>query len=315
MTYKQAVLDSVIRDIELDTSILPSSDEGSSNTHTVDHNKIEDESVQIAGSSRDIHASRDDVLNPKIKLEEGYGSFDPASVVGLKLTKNEKLFLLKLEPCQPPKEILKSRKKVHGDRERYCSQKAFYHDDQNRRKWTSFSFSTNSIYCIPCLLFSDEMIRGENKRLNQGNAFSCERFANWKNQAERIKKHENSKAHVGAKVAQVLFESGLDVANRLDKQAEASESKRKREVMKNREIMERIIDVIILLGKQGSAFRGHDEKLSLDNTVNNGNFLETLKLLAKYDEKIGTHLKKYEYEKPLLKRKKEKNVVPQKLHF
>ena len=80
----------------------------------------------------------------------------------------------------------------------------------------------------------------------------------------------------------------------MEKQQEACEDKRKRNVIRNREIVERIIDVIFLLGKQGSSIRSHNEKLSLEAAVNNGNFLETLKLLAKYDSKIYEYLLKVE---------------------
>ena len=102
--------------------------------------------------------------------------------------------------------------------------------------------------------------------------------------------------HQEAKIAQVLFQSSLNIEPLLEKQQEACEDKRKRNVIRNREIVERIIDVIFLLGKQGSSIRGHNEKLSLEAAVNNGNFLETLKLLAKYDSKIHEHLLKVESE-------------------
>ena len=56
------------------------------------------------------------------------------------------------------------------------------------------------------------------------------------------------------------------------------------------ELLERNIDVIILQEEEGSTLRGHNDKLSLEDVVSNGNFIETLKLLAKYDGKIHDHL-------------------------
>ena len=67
--------------------------------------------------------------------------------------------------------------------------------------------------------------------------------------------------------------------------------RRKAEVVSNRNIMERIVDTIMLLGKQGLAFRGHC-KLLANDVLNTGNFLEVLKFLATYDVTIRDHLAK-----------------------
>ena len=57
--------------------------------------------------------------------------------------------------------------------------------------------------------------------------------------------------------------------------------------------LRRIIDVTLYLAKQGLAFRGrHREHFGLGerDSCNNGKFLELLKLLAKYDSLLQTHL-------------------------
>lgn len=46
------------------------------------------------------------------------------------------------------------------------------------------------------------------------------------------------------------------------------------------EYIERIVAVTCFLGKQGIAFRGHDER---DESHNRGNFLECMSLLTKFD--------------------------------
>ena len=55
-----------------------------------------------------------------------------------------------------------------------------------------------------------------------------------------------------------------------------------------------MIDAATFLGKLELAFRGHRESLVNDPFVNTGNFLETLKYLANYDDVIATHLEKAE---------------------
>ena len=120
--------------------------------------------------------------NPKIVVDEVNRTFDPASLVGLKLRTEDKEQLIKMDPCQPGQSTLKLRKKKFGQRSRYCSQQVFFHDDGTRRKWISYSLSTDSLFCIPCLLFTDPLSQGELARANQGNAFTVGGFSNWRKQ-------------------------------------------------------------------------------------------------------------------------------------
>ena len=64
-------------------------------------------------------------VNPNIIVDKSNNTFDPVSLVGLKLTNEEMPFLLKMEPCQPSENILKKRCKKQGDRMRHCSQDIF----------------------------------------------------------------------------------------------------------------------------------------------------------------------------------------------
>ena len=52
------------------------------------------------------------------------------------------------------------------------------------------------------------------------------------------------------------------------------------------------MDIILLLGRQGLAYRGSEEgSHSLDNSeVNHGNFLETVLLVAEYDSLLKKHI-------------------------
>ena len=178
------------------------------------------------------------------------------------------------------------------NRNRHCSQETFYHEPGVKRKWSSYSMSMDAIFCIPCFLFTDSHSQGEKFRANQGNAFVVNGYSNWKNKGEKICKHETCDAHLNAKIAQVLFQGGWNIESLLDHQSNENEKRRLADVKINRELLERIIDVILLLGRQGLAFRGHNENLVLDTDSISGNFLEVLKMLGSYDERIGAHLRK-----------------------
>ena len=229
--------------------------------------------------------------NPSIIIDDVSGTFDPASLVGLKLNTEEKEKLIKIEPCQPSQQALKLRKKQFGERSRYCSQQVFLHDDGTKRKWISYSLSTDSLFCIPCLLFTDLLSRGELARANQGNAFTNAGFSNWKKQHSVVKNHEMSAAHTNAKVAEVLFLQEKTITSCMEQQEQDEAAWRKLKVAGNRNVMTRVVDSIILLGKQGLSFRGHRESNGSE-VLNTGNFLELLKYLSLHDVTIRDHLEK-----------------------
>ena len=122
-----------------------------------------------------------------------------------------------MKPSQPSLSILRSRKKMIGGKSRYCSQDVFHHNDGTQRKWISYSLSSDSLFCITCLLFTDALSRGEQMRPNQGNTFTCSGFSNWKKQHTIVKKLEMSTAHANAKVAEVLFLQDRSIASALER--------------------------------------------------------------------------------------------------
>ncbi|KAF2888919.1 hypothetical protein ILUMI_17254 [Ignelater luminosus] len=77
----------------------------------------------------------------------------------------------------------------------------------------------------------------------------------------------------------------IDLA--LDEQKRIDIVEHNKKVTKNREILKRFIDVVCFLGTQELAFRAHDER---KDSTNRGNYIELIKLLSLYDEKLATHL-------------------------
>lgn len=67
---------------------------------------------------------------------------------------------------------------------------------------------------------------------------------------------------------------------------------REEQVTKRRQVMERIVDVVRVIGKRGLSYRGHSESAhTLGNEeADRGNFLEILLLLAKYDPALKDHV-------------------------
>ena len=79
----------------------------------------------------------------------------------------------------------------------------------------------------------------------------------------------------------------VDAKNRVDNQLV---QQYKAEVVYVSTVLERVVAVIPFLAKRELPYRGHDEGLG---SVHNGNFLGTLKLLAKFDPFIADHIEKH----------------------
>lgn len=282
------------------------------NESEVSDGNVQDDEMEVQESGLSEEESEDTIIieqcmlprNPALVNDGENETTDPALLVGVKFSIEDKEKLCKSKPCQPPESVLSERKKKIGERNRYCSQTVFFHEDQSMRKWLSYSLSKDCLFCLPCLLFSDECLRGENLRHNQGNAFTNAGYSNWKKQYSDITKHERSESHINAKIAQVLFMQGRSIESCLEQQEKSEILRRKREVVENRSIMKRVVDTVVYLGKQGLAFRGHRESLTDGPEANKGNFLESLNYLSIYDVTIDNHLEKVRNQQALLRRRK-----------
>ena len=75
----------------------------------------------------------------------------------------------------------------------------------------------------------------------------------------------------------------------MDKAAAENVSRLEKQQECNRNILYRIIDVVLLLAKTGHPLRGHREH---SDSNNKGLFLEVTELLAKYDIILKNHFEK-----------------------
>nr|XP_047139188.1 zinc finger MYM-type protein 1-like [Hydra vulgaris] len=130
-------------------------------------------------------------------------------------------------------------------------------------------------------------------------------FNDWKNGHLVIFRHENSLAHKNNTLSFITLQSDV---GRIDTQLATQVTD---EMNYWKAVLHRVVEVIKFLGAKGLSFRGDNEQF---NKINNGNFLGTLELLAKYDPFIAQHIEKYGnrgketpsylsstiYEKPLL---------------
>ena len=147
-------------------------------------------------------------------------------------------------------------------------------------KWLTYSDQHNALFCFLCLAFS---------KPNDPSSF-IGGMTDWRHVHQRIEEHERGMAHRQCAEAYVLNCSRASVDHLL----EGRQLKGHREqVKKRRQVLERVVEVVKVLGKRGLSYRQeHNEAAyTLDiDSLDHGNFLELIILLGKYDVCLKEHL-------------------------
>lgn len=142
-------------------------------------------------------------------------------------------------------------------------------------KWLSACKSRNKLYCWPCVLFETEK-----------GVWNNDGFCDISNFHKAKARHEKCHSHLSA-ITKLKTFGRTRIDFQLSEQRRIDVLKHNAEVNSNRELMKRLIDVCCLLAKQELPFRGHNER---EDSVNQGNYIELIKLLSKYDSKLNFHL-------------------------
>lgn len=196
------------------------------------------------------------------------------------LSRDDKYRLLTTEPDPNPLSYPQSCPCPTGRLRR------FRPDWLGRYSWMHYSRFSDGAFCRACVVFTQHQVGGQN--LGQ---FVCEPFRNWTKASNRATDHAKRPYHRDAMVAMAEFIAryknpslAIDVAmnSRLSQTMEA-----------NIKVVESLLKVVILCGKQGLALRGHrDDKVDWQTaeTSNEGNFVELVRFRAENDEVLANHL-------------------------
>ncbi|XP_033997508.1 zinc finger MYM-type protein 1-like [Trematomus bernacchii] len=117
---------------------------------------------------------------------------------------------------------------------------------------------------------------------DQRDTLTTSGYTNWKRALDYFREHEKSNIH---KASIILWKSfkATHVHGDITQQLHAANVS---EIQERREYLKRIAAVTAFLGKQGIAFRGHNEAAESDNK---GNFMECMKLLENVDPFLQTY--------------------------
>jgi len=149
--------------------------------------------------------------------------------------------------------------------------------------WLEYSDASDKAFCFPCRCFKGNELNSSYSE----STFSSNGFKAWYRAIDAFKKHQSSKCHLNSAKALTDFINLKSIDCVLDKNRLEEISRKEKDRLKNREFMNRIIDIVICLGKSGRPFRGHDEK---SDSCNQGLFKELVILLTKYDVVLQDHL-------------------------
>jgi hypothetical protein len=200
---------------------------------------------------------------------------DPVNVVPI--SQVERKIRIIRGPCQPKLNMYPRTK--FGEKQR--SFNSFWYD---QFKWLEYSITADRAFCFPCRLFNNS------SGINVGHAevnYSKVGFNNWKNATSKFREHQLTKTHLNSTNSLTDFLQSKPIDIILDENNEQSRSQKEIQRLKNRQIMNRLIDITLCLGIGGRPFRGKNEK---DSSFNKGLFKDIVTLLSKYDPLLKSHL-------------------------
>lgn len=159
--------------------------------------------------------------------------------------------------------------------------RVFHRKDGSNRKWLTYCEQSHSLYCTVCLAFS---------KPSYTSAFVKGGMNTWSHVYLRIEEHEQSVTHRESADAYFLRASKADIESLLStKQMSAHQE----QVRKRRQVLERVINVVKVIGKRGLSYRAHRSEAAFnleDVASDHGNFLELILLLSKYDVCLQEHV-------------------------
>lgn len=229
---------------------------------------------QSTSTSETIVNDNDDTEIISSPLTNNTDSFkDPAEWLNNNICRN---FIAKFGYNQNADVDFTLSKRSYSDFDRCCSKSFFTKTIKNGenilRKWLVYSLSKFVLFCAPCKLFGCSTQLGDVG------------FNDWKNGHLVINRHENSLAHKNNVLSFITLQSNV---GRIDSLLATQVTD---EMNYWKSVLYRVVEVIKFLGTKGLPFRGNNEQF---NKNNNGNFLGTLELLAKFDPFIAQHIEKY----------------------
>lgn len=144
-------------------------------------------------------------------------------------------------------------------------------------EWLEYSAEVEKAFCFVCRNFGLKECREQNEK------FVVSGFDKWKKLSESLKKHDKSAHHTQSFQTYKMYKiSSQNVHSHIIQQHTL-------QINEHREYIKKVIDILLLLARQGLPLRGHRES---ETCRNRGNFLELAEHSAKYDSSFKSNFNK-----------------------
>ena len=144
------------------------------------------------------------------------------------------------------------------------------------RKWMVYSPIFGKLYCFCCRLFCIQV--------SSNSSVFITGFDQWWKLNPKVSNHESSEKHLNCLEKWKTLAVAMQCNSTIDAVVLSSMEEEK---IKWKNILYRLLDIVLFLSKQNLPFRGHRET---EASLNKGNFLELVELLSKYDPVLKEHL-------------------------
>ena len=150
----------------------------------------------------------------------------------------------------------------------------FKPDIYEKHNWLTGCSETNKLYCFPCLLFGGE------------SAWTKVGVKDLQHLHRSVKLHESSAKHLN-NVVDLSYLGRTNIGTQLNTGYQIAIARHNEKVVKNRETLSKLVDVIKFCGKFELPLRGHDES---SDSLNPGVFRGLVDLVSQFDSALKSHL-------------------------
>ena len=200
-----------------------------------------------------------------------------------KLSREEKYRILTTNPSLDPSSYPRTRPYASG------SFRQFQPDWLRQYPWLHYSRHVDGVFCRACAFFGPDKVGGQS-----AGQFVRKPFNTWAKKTQAMNSHSGSEYHANSLARMSEFVKRYEnpsqtIATQLNTQVQKT-------MEDNRKVIESLLQVVMLCGKQGLALRGHrDDNIVWTNegeieSDNRGNFIELVRYQAESDEVLRHHL-------------------------
>ncbi|KAK7939652.1 hypothetical protein WMY93_002978 [Mugilogobius chulae] len=187
---------------------------------------------------------------------------------------SEKLIILdKGRPTPPLTKLVQEDSKVPPSSGGY--RRHFQTVTYDKNPWLTGCPYLNRLFCWPCLLFCGEQV-----------VWNTKGYSELGNLCESMISHEHSQNHIRSVIFMRTF-GGSQVGMQMSPHVKSTIEKHNKKVKNNRDVLQRIINIVTALTGQEQILL---EQCEENSEANHGSYVELVNLVKGYDVTLATHL-------------------------